>query len=125
MLEILNTYQLDFMLFLSGCCAASAFFEMMNRTTERYRQQLLFAMQVSAMFLLLFDREAYLYRGDVSRLGYWMVRISNFMVFFLTPGMAFGMTLYLKPLSPGRRIPAVLYHSCCLPAYSVQRCEAV
>ncbi len=112
MLEILNTYQLDFMLFLSGCCAASAFFEMMNRTTERYRQQLLFAMQVSAMFLLLFDREAYLYRGDVSRLGYWMVRISNFMVFFLTLILQYMFTLYVKDLytkegkldTPPRRI---------------------
>ena len=40
-------------------------------------------MELSAMFLLIADRRAYIYRGDVSTLGWWMVRISNFLAFFL------------------------------------------
>ena len=44
----------------------------------------LFLLELSAMFLLIADRRAYIYRGDPSTKGWWMVRISNFLVFFLT-----------------------------------------
>ena len=38
-------------------------------------------LEISAMFLLIADRRAYIFRGDTSALGWWMVRISNFLVF--------------------------------------------
>ena len=48
-----------------------------------------------ALDLLWFDRQAYLYAGDPGDHGGMMVRVSNFLVFFLTPGMALGLTPYL------------------------------
>ena len=52
-------------------------------------------MELVAFFLLWFDRLAYVYAGVPGRSGYYMVRISNFAVFFLTSGIVFGYNLYL------------------------------
>ncbi|WP_304174186.1 response regulator [Pseudobutyrivibrio ruminis] len=69
-------------------------------------------MQVVSMLLLLFDREAYIYRGDVSELGYWMVRISNFAVFLFSLCGTHSFNLYLIDLYKGKdklnRIPNTL-----------------
>ncbi|MCR4955397.1 MAG: HD domain-containing protein, partial [Lachnospiraceae bacterium] len=55
-------------------------------------------MELAATGLLLFDRLAYIYRGDVSELGYWMVRVSNFMVFFLTLAVVHSLNLFISDL---------------------------
>ena len=52
-------------------------------------------MELMALLLLWFDRWAYIYAGDPSQKGYVMVRVSNFMVFFLTSGVLFVFNLYL------------------------------
>ena len=44
------------------------------------------------------DRYAYIFRGDPSRLGFWMVRISNFLVYFMTLFISHALTLYLCDL---------------------------
>ena len=51
-------------------------------------------MEVVAAGLLFFDRMAYIYSGDTSQTGFIMVRLSNFMVFFLTSGIVFAYNLY-------------------------------
>ena len=55
-------------------------------------------MELSALFLLWFDRLAYIYAGDTGYKGYIMVRVSNFAVFFLTSGVVFCFNLYLIDL---------------------------
>lgn len=50
------------------------------------------------MFLLIADRRAYIYRGDPSTKGWWMVRISNFLVFFLTLAVIYCFNMYLIDL---------------------------
>ena len=72
------------MLYMSGICGILAVLAMVTRTLSVKRRRTLALLEVSAMMLLIFDRYAYLYRGDTSILGYRMVRISNFMVYFLT-----------------------------------------
>ena len=39
----------------------------------------LFVMDISAAILMLCDRFAYIYNGNCTSLGYWMVRICNFL----------------------------------------------
>ena len=51
--------------------------------------------ELSAMFLLIADRRAYIYRDDPSTLAWWMVRISNFLVFFLTLLVIYCFNMYL------------------------------
>ena len=48
-----------------------------SKSLSHRRKALLVSMELGAMFLLVFDRFAYIYRGNISSTGYWMVRISN------------------------------------------------
>ena len=84
MLEFVRIHQLNIMLSLSSICAIIALFVFLTRTLPKKRRRALGLLEVSATLLLTSDRFAYLYRGNVSTLGYWMVRVSNFLVFFLS-----------------------------------------
>ena len=86
------------MLIFIGACLITSVYVLLSRTTRRYRKELMFIMQTAALLLLSSDRFAYIYRGDVSTLGYVMVRICNFMVFFMTLVLQYIFTLYLNDL---------------------------
>ncbi|MBP3854155.1 MAG: HD-GYP domain-containing protein [Ruminiclostridium sp.] len=82
-MEFLKEHQLNIMLILSGVCLATAvcgIFSVSSKAKKIY----LFVMDIAAALLMLSDRFAYIYRGDESALGFWMVRVCNFLVFFLT-----------------------------------------
>ena len=82
-MEFLRTRQLTIMLFFSGTCGVLAILALMIRSLPARRKKILSVFEASVMMLLLSDRYAYLFRGNTSRLGWRMVRISNFFVFFL------------------------------------------
>ena len=84
LLEFIAKHQLNAMLVLSGICAVLAIFVLFIKTMSTHRKAILIIMDISAGLLLVFDRYAYIFRGDVSELGFVMVRVSNFLVFFLT-----------------------------------------
>ena len=94
----LQQHQLSIMLVLMGVCIILPFLTMSNTTLSRERRHALILIEIRAFLLLLFDRFAYLYRGDTSLLGYYMVRISNFAVFALIPVIHYTFSLYLKEL---------------------------
>ncbi|SFD03645.1 HD domain-containing protein [Butyrivibrio sp. YAB3001] len=100
---------MDIMLSLSAACFSFALLLLFTKVIERKRRLILINMECIAGFLLLFDRMAYVFSGDVSRTAYVMVRVSNFAVFFFTSGIVFGFNLYLMNLlmenSEVRRIP--------------------
>lgn len=95
MYNFIRTYQLDIMMMLCGVSATMALLLFITRFLPRRRKWSLISMELVATFLLFFDRLAYAYSGDVSSTGYVMVRLSNFMVFFLTPAvvLTFGFCL--------------------------------
>ena len=62
---------------------------------KRGRKRWLFSMFVTQALVLSFDALAWLYRGDVSTAGYYMVRISNAAVFLLNYTMMVLCTGYL------------------------------
>ncbi|MCR5094643.1 MAG: HD domain-containing protein [Lachnospiraceae bacterium] len=95
MFALMKEYQLDIMLFLCGACATMVFLLLFTRFLSPSRKRTLIFMEVVAFFLLWFDRMAYIYAGDLSLTGYYMVRISNFFVFFLTSAIVFGFNRYL------------------------------
>lgn len=111
-MNFLREIQLSVMLFLSGACGVLVLLTSFTKTMSTSRRRALVYMQVVSMLLLLFDREAYIYRGDVSELGYWMVRISNFAVFLLSLCGTHSFNLYLIDLYKGKdklnRIPVTL-----------------
>ena len=82
-MDFLRVHQLNIMLFMSGICGVLAVLVLLTESVSRRRKGILASIEAAAMFLLLADRYAYIFRGDPSQLGYWMVRICNFLVFFL------------------------------------------
>ena len=98
MFDLLRTYQLNIMLILCGACGILVFLLINTRFLRRSRKAILIFMELLALFLLWFDRSAYVYSGDMSHKGYIMVRVSNFLVFFLTSAIVLGFNLYIADL---------------------------
>ena len=97
-MDFIRAHQLDIMLFMCGMCGILAVMTLLTRSLPRKTKHVLAAMEIVAMMLLFFDRFAYLYRGDVSTLGFYMVRVSNGMVFLLSLLIPFLVTRYLANL---------------------------
>lgn len=55
-----------------------------NKGMSRYKRKLLLYMELSGAILVGMDACAWAFRGYPGTIGYWMVRISNFMVFFMS-----------------------------------------
>ncbi len=98
MIDYLAAHQLNYMLVLCGMSAIIAFFVLITTAIPKKRRMSLLLMEVSSTLLLMFDRFAYIYRGDVSITGYYMVRISNFMVYLMTFLALLGFNIYLAGL---------------------------
>jgi len=97
-MELLRQRQLDLMLILSGICGSLTFFVFVTRAITARRKRALLYLELGSMLLLIADRYAYLYRGGETLLAFWMVRVSNFLVFFLTLFVMYGFNLYLMDL---------------------------
>ena len=97
-MQFLRDYQLDIMLVLIGIVGMLIFFTLISKALSGRRRLSMIGLETSVMLLLICDRLAYIYRGDVSTLGYWMVRVSNFMVFSMSLFTLFAFTVYLADL---------------------------
>ncbi len=95
MVDFIRIHQLDFMLVLIGVSMMLILMLLVTRAIQRNRKIILLCMAVCALFLLIADRHAYFFRGNPSRLGFWMVRISNFIVFFLQIMLLRAFNFYL------------------------------
>ena len=121
MYQFFHDFQLSVMLFLSGACGVLAMLSMSTATLSSVRRRALVSMEIAASLLLLFDRQAYLHRGLLDTYSYYMVRISNFFVFFFTLVLAHTFNLYLMDMlkhnEKVRNIPRSLI--CCEVFFSV------
>ena len=97
-MAFLREHQLNIMLFLSGICGILAVLTAVPSSLTARRKSILALMEVSAMLLLLSDRAAYLYRGDMSVTGIWMVRLCNGLVYFFQLFIPHLVTRYLLDL---------------------------
>ena len=97
-MQLFRNHQLNIMLVLCGACGLLSILLFFTRFLPRRRKVILVHMQLVAFFLLFFDRLAYIYAGDPSFVGYIMVRVSNFVVFFLTSAIVFVFNRYLIDL---------------------------
>ncbi len=94
-MDLIREYQLDIMLFMCGICGILAVMTMITVSLPRRTKYILASMELSAMLLLIFDRISYIYRGDVSETGFYMVRIGNGMVYLFSLAIPFLVTRYL------------------------------
>ncbi len=71
---------------LWGClfCFVAGFTLFLSRDFEKYKRQLLMYIAFGNSILLAADVLAWFFRGYPGRTGYYMVRISNFIVFLVT-----------------------------------------
>lgn len=97
-MSLIRDCQLDIMLFLMGVCAVFAISILVAKPIPIKSRKILSVMAVASAALLFFERCAYLYRGDVSDIGYCMVRLGNGMSFFLLLFIPFLVTQYIKDL---------------------------
>ena len=79
--QIVNSVLL---LWTSLFCAVAVLYFLAAKNYNAEKRKWMIGMQLSAGFLMLNDAVAYLFSGYPGRLGWWVVRISNFGVFFLT-----------------------------------------
>lgn len=86
------------MLILIGVCLTTSVFAFSATALTRKRRLSLFLMESYSVILLMSDRLAYLHHGDASVFGYWIVRITNFMIFFMVLMMIHAFNLYLADL---------------------------
>lgn len=98
MIESLKNIQLDLMLVLCGISAATAFFMALSKSLDKERKFYLILTNIFAVLLLHFDRASYIYRGDTSEMGYWMVRISNFIVFCMVLMIVWAFNHYVRDI---------------------------
>ena len=96
MFELIRDNQLNIMLGLSCISGFVAFCVSVTTWLSKKRKLALVLIELAATLLLVFDRFAYIYRGDESTTGFYMVRISNFVVFFMTLFVLDAFNLYLR-----------------------------
>lgn len=98
MFNFIRNHQMNIMLCLCAVCVTMAVLLFITRFLPKRRKWILIAMEILATLLLAFDRLAYIYSGKLTTSGYVLVRLSNFMVFFLTSGIVFNFNLYIIDL---------------------------
>lgn len=98
MFEFIRNHQLNIMLCLCAACFTMGVMLFLTKFLSKRRKWILIAMEIVATLLLFFDRLAYIYVGDVGAMGFMMVRVSNFMVFFLTSATVFLFNFYIIDL---------------------------
>ena len=113
MFEFIRQHQLNIMLILSSICLLLALFSCLTKSISKKKRIGLLITESSAAIMLFADRLAYIYRGNESRLGWFMVRASNFTVFFFTLFIIYAFNIYLEDLfatkSTSGRIPKRLH----------------
>ena len=112
-MDFIRSIQLDVMLFMAGACAILAVMTQFARSLPTRPKVILTAMEVTATLLLLFDRFAYLYDGQSGTVAYYMVRLSNGMIYFLQLFLPFLVTRCLidtlKNEAKIRQTPKLIY----------------
>ncbi len=98
MYEYLVAHQVEIMMYLGIMCTNVVIFVLLMRSIPKKRRRALLGVQACAMVIMYSDCAAYVFRGDPSRLGFWAVRISNFLVYFLIIGILFSFNAYIIDL---------------------------
>ncbi|MCR5219003.1 adenylate/guanylate cyclase domain-containing protein [Treponema sp.] len=97
-MDFLKEQQLNVMLIFIGICFSLTFLLSITKTVTRRRKFSLMNLEVTATLILITDRLAYIFRGDTSLLGWWMVRITNFSVFLFSLLILYFFNRYLIDL---------------------------
>ena len=98
MLDFLISIQQNIMMILSSMCAVIAVFVLFMKSLPTKRRTALLCVEICSTVVMVADFLAYFYRGDPSAIGFYMVRISNLLVFFFNIGVLYAFNAYLMSL---------------------------
>ncbi len=115
--ENIRIISISFLFFLSAFCFMVCIFLQSGHKLKQNGQRTLIFIEALTGFLLLFDALAYLYRGNTSLTGYYMVRISNFLVFVCNYTLAVFFCFYVCEFIKHSRLSFSLL---CKPVSSVR-----
>ncbi len=102
-MELLRNYQLDFMLCLTAICGLLTVFTLITNFISARRRRSLLLLTSSSTLLLVFDRLSYASQGNVSTLGFFITRISIFLVYFMTLVVIYAFNLYLIDMASSNK----------------------
>ena len=95
MTDITRIGSISTLLILSFFCFQAGIFLWTGHNLRQNSRRTLIFIEFFTGFLLLFDALAYLFRGNTSSVGYYMVRISNFFVFTCNFSISFFFCFYI------------------------------
>lgn len=95
MTDITKIINIAALLTLSFFCFQAGIFLWSGHRLKNNGRRTLINVEFFTAFLLLFDALAYIFRGDTSNLGWYMVRISNFLVFLCNFSASFFICFYV------------------------------
>ena len=98
MFDFIRDHQMNIMLCLCAACLTMTVMLFLTKFLSKQRKWILISLEIIATLLLFFDRLAYIYAGNTSSTAYIMVRLSNFMVFFMTSAIVLCFNFYLIDL---------------------------
>ncbi len=76
----------------------TALFVATTNMMSKIRKNGLLIMQITSAILLLAERFAYIFRGDISTTGFYMVRVGNFLNYVCVLGVLIGFNVFLYDL---------------------------
>jgi len=98
MVAYLGNIQLELMLIMSGISVATAFYLALSKSLDPERKVFLILTNIFAVLLLYFDRLTYIFNGDASTTGFWMNRVSNFIVYAMIYLIIWAFNHYIRDI---------------------------
>ena len=95
MTDFTRIISISILFFLSFFCFQVGIFLWSGHKLKNNGRRTLIFIEFFTGFLLLSDAIAYFYRGNTSALGYYMVRLSNFLVFVCNFSVSFLFCFYV------------------------------
>lgn len=109
MIDFIRTYQLEALLVLSCICLLISVFTSLLKFDNKKVKYSLLVVEIFAFILDISDRYAYIFRGNETVLGYWMVRITNFLVFFSQLATTLAFNIYTNFVLNHKKTPKRFY----------------
>lgn len=95
MSDLIRTISISSLCFLSFFCFQVGIFLWSGHQLKQNGRRTLIFIELFTGFMLLFDALAYIFRGNASTLGWYMVRLSNLFVYICNFSISFFFCFYV------------------------------
>ncbi len=95
MSDLIRTISISTLIFLSFFCFQVGIFLWSGHQLKQNGRRTLIFVELFTGFMLLFDALAYIFRGNTSQLGWYMVRLSNLFVYICNFSISFFFCFYV------------------------------